>query len=128
MRVDIIRSGAPCGFDNGDDMQCNSSILSYRGFTIWIRTTGSVTRALKTWSAAYQLCLNNVALHQYVEVACLHSSAKAAAAKAVRFAKIDIDTRLEVGISLRAGRHSAVTERVSSVWLLRLAESRHRKI
>ena len=108
-------------------MQCNSSIL-YRGFTIWIRITGSVTRALKTWSAVYQLCLNNVALHQYVEVACLHSSAKAAAAKAVRFAKIDIDTRLEVGISLRAGRHSAVRERVSPVWLLRLAESRHRKI
>ena len=109
-------------------MQCNSSMLSYRGFTIWIRTTGSGTRALKTWSAEYQLCLNNVALHQYVEAACLHCSAKAATAKAVRSAKIDIDTRLEVGVSLRAGRHSAVTERVSSVWLLRLAESRHRKI
>lgn len=108
-------------------MQCNSFILSYRGFTIWIRITGSVTRASTAWSAAYQLCLKNVALHQYVEAASLHGSAKAAAARAVRCAKIDIDRRLEEGISLRPGRHSVVTERVSSAWLLRLAESRHRK-
>lgn len=108
-------------------MQCDSFIQSYRGYTIWVRITGILARSSTTWNAAYQLCLNNVPLHQYIDAAGMHRSAKAAAAKALRFAKIDIDTRLAGGNALHVSAPSPASGRISSAWLLRLAESRQRK-
>lgn len=108
-------------------MHCNSFLLTYRGYTIWIRTTGCVSGAETAWSAAYQLCLHNVALHQYVDAAGLQRSAKAAAARAERFAKIDIDRRMESSTPSAPGQRAFAPGKVSHSWLLRLNESRQRK-
>lgn len=108
-------------------MHSDSFIQSYRGYTIWVRVTGFLARSSMTWSAAYQLCLTNVPLHQYIDAAGKRRSAKAAAARALRVAKIDIDTRLE-RVAATPGKSSAsAAGRVSPAWLLRLAESRWRK-
>lgn len=105
-------------------MQCNGFMLSYRGYTIWIRTTGCVSPSSTAWSAEYQLGLNKVALHQYIEAAGQHGTERAAAAAAVRLAKTEIDGRMEGGTSSGL---AAPAERVSPAWLMRLAESRQRK-
>lgn len=108
-------------------MHCDSLIQSYRGYTIWVRITGFLARSSMTWNAAYQLCLHNVPLHQYVDAAGKQRSAKAAAATALRLAKIDIDSRLAAGRAMDVQPIARQAGRISPAWLLRLAESRQRK-
>lgn len=107
-------------------MHCNEFMLSYRGYSIWIRTTGCDAGDATVWSAAWQLGLNKLALHQYIDAAGQHRSERTAAARAVRCAKIDIDRRLKEGD--QPTPHPVAAGKISAAWLMRLAESRQRKL
>lgn len=71
--------------------------VSYKGYIITVRAVPKLGRTTSTWSANYRLSVDDGVVHEFAQAACEQKTQFAAKSKALRFAKIEVDMRVEGG-------------------------------